>query len=182
MRPALLVLFTITIFLVQGQQTAPVQNTEPLVIKGSVTLSASAEEIISRMNRAWKYSFGQEPAAKLLDKSSDQMTAKAHFYYKSETLTAREDTRGIISYNIVLQAQDGKCNYTIDQFVHRGNTTSRGGGIHFGRLMKGLDPGRKVRGLGRRNIQRIHEDMKLQVEKRMNKLLEIFEQQLILEG
>ncbi len=152
------------------------QNTAPLNFKGSIAATGDTAEIAGKMNRAWKYSFGQEPAAKLLNRSNNEMTAKAHFYFKSELITNRQDTRGVISYEVNLKAVNGKCIYDIRQFIHRGNTSTRGGGIHFGRLMKGADPGGNIRGIGRRNIHSIHQDMKNQVEARITLLLGLFNQ------
>jgi hypothetical protein len=163
---------------VHGQESEA--SVSPLSISGSIAVNASTDDVIKRMNRAWKYSFGQEPAAKILIKGPNELKASAQFYFKSETVTARNDTRGVISYQVTLKAVAGKCLYEIHQFVHRGNTTVRSGGIHFGRLMEGADPGGQVRGLGRKNTQRIHEEMKSQVSARLDKVLLIFKQQLML--
>lgn len=167
---------------VSGQNVQEQFTVAPLSYSGSIKVNGQKNEVIERMNRAWKYSFGQEPAAKLLIKSPNELKASAQYYFKSETLTARNETRGVISYSIILKAEDGKCIYEIQEFVHRGNTTIRTGGIHFGRLMEGPDPDRKVRGLGRKNAQRIHEEMKNQLSDRLNKVLATFKQQLLLNG
>lgn len=159
-----------------GQQSRP--NTSPFIVKGNVSISAPDSVLAKRLGRAWKYSFGQEPAARLLSRGSNSMTTMAHFNYRSGLLTGRQETIGVISYQLELKIVGSTCYYTINSFVHRGNTSTRIGGIHFGRLMQGQIPQGKVRGLSKKTIMAIHTDMKIQLEERIATVLKLLKLQL----
>ena len=180
MRVVFLSILSLGFLYVGAQLTPQDQNTSPLDFKGSLQVMGDTTEIVGKMNRAWKYSFGQEPAAKLMNKSNHELVAKAHFYFLSELITNRQDTRGVIAYQVKLKAENGKCLYEIHQFIHRGNTAARSGGMHFGRLMKGAAPDGNIRGISQKNIQAVHQDMKKQIEARVLHLLSLFKQHISL--
>jgi hypothetical protein len=174
-RPFALLLLATTA-LCSTAQTLPGDTAAAHSHSASFTLPMNSVQVYDRAMEAWKYSFGQEPGARITkaDRSAGTIEGQARVNYRSEVLIGREETMGIIAYRVIIHSEAGKCRVLVTDMDHTGNVHTYRGGIHFGRITRSISPSQRVRGMSGRNAERVLEDMKKQSDGRILEVLKRF--------
>ena len=162
---------------VEGRSQEPAA---PITYTRSVSVPLNGVQLFDKVVEAWTWTFGKEPGAKVLLKEREQgvLEATARVNFRSEMLTMREESMGIIQYHITLQVRAGECRTVISELIHSGNKNTARGGVHLGLLTRAEAPSRKVQGMGRGNVQRLYTEVKQQADARINALIQAFESRL----
>ena len=136
--------------------------------------------LFDKATEAWTWTFGKEPGAKLLrsERAEGIIEATARLNFRSEMLTGREESMGIVQYRVLVNVRAGECRIAISELTHTGNRTTARGGMHMGLLAKGEDPLRKVPGMGGSNARRLYAEIKAVSQARITGLLQAFESRL----
>lgn len=155
-------------------------STAALGFARSVSIPLNAVQLYDRALDAWTWTFGKEPGASLKrsDRGQGIIEGVARMPFRSEMLTGREETMGIIQYRITIHVKAGECRTVISEVSHTGNRTTPRGGIHAGLLTKGEMPAKRVAGLGRTNAVRLHGELKETATTRIQGLMQAFESRL----
>lgn len=157
-------------------QEGSLDTPRPLVINEAVALPLSMAQVELAAREAWQYSFGQQPGAQLVSEEAGtgRVDGIARFNYRSATVGSREQTLGVISYKISIQAENGQCRIRISHFVHTGNKSAPGGPVDIGPLYAGPRPAERVPGISAGSAQRLHQDMRTQVSAQVKELIKVF--------
>jgi hypothetical protein len=149
---------------------------QPLVLRDAIGLQLSRMQVYNAAVRAWTYTFGQEPGAKveLEDAANGLLEGTARFNYRSSMLADREETMGVITYHVTIQAENGQCRIHISQVQHTGNRNAMGGGIDIGPIYAGARPKTRIRGISLGTAQEVHADMRMQVSAELRKVMNAF--------
>ncbi|MBL7963140.1 MAG: DUF4468 domain-containing protein [Flavobacteriales bacterium] len=175
LRWAPLLSLTLVLLPAGAQEPAPPSGAA-LSFARSYHLPRSSAQVYDEALAAWQMTFAREPGAKLerTDKEAGVLEGTARMNYRSAMLTAREETMGVITYRVLIQAGNGECRVLITTLKHSGNRITPGGGKDFGLLAEGVRPVKPVPGLGARNQERIYADMKTQASSHLDNLLRAF--------
>ncbi len=148
----------------------------PLILQDAIGLQLSRMQVYAAAQEAWAYTFGQEPGAKvdLKDAENGLLEGTARFNYRSNFLVDREETMGVITYHITIQADNGQCRVRITQITHTGNRNAMGGGIDMGPIYAGDRPLIKIPGMSLGSAQKVHADMRMQVSIQIHKVMNAF--------
>ena len=148
----------------------------PLVLTDAIGLPMSSTQVFNAAVSAWAYSFGQEPGARLLlqDTVSGTIQGTARVNFRSTGLGSREESMGVITYNITIQAKNGQCEVRINHFLHTGNKNAIGGGVNLGPLYAGDRPPEKVPGISMGTATRLHADMRRQAQAHVGEVMKTF--------
>ena len=151
-----------------------------LTFSRSVNIPLNAVQLYDKALDAWTWTFGREPGAMLKRSDRDQgvLEGVARVNFRSEMLTNREETMGVVHYRVVVQVRAGECRVVVSELTHVGNRAAPRGGIHVGPLTKGIDPPTRVSGMGRSNVQRLYADMKEVATKQITSVMQAFEARL----
>jgi hypothetical protein len=95
--------------------------------------------------------------------------------FRSEMLTGREETMGVVQYRVTIRTQPGECRVVVSELTHTGNRNTSQGGIHMGLLRQGTDAVPAVRGMGRANAKRLYDELVATSDNRIQQLLRAFE-------
>ncbi len=145
-----------------------------LTFNHAYSVPLARAQVFDAALRAWAQSFGREPGAGLghTDRENGVIEGTARIKYRGVPLTAREETMGVISYRVMIQAGNGECTVMVTHLVHTGNRGAMNGGMDFGVLTGGIPE--KHPGVSHRNAQRICADMRTQSTDRITALLNAF--------
>lgn len=148
----------------------------PLVINEAVALPLSSAQVMQAALGAWAFSFGQQPGASPVPEQADagRLEGAARFNYRSSTLGSREQTLGVIHYQVSLHAENGQCRIRIAHFTHVGNKNAPGGPVDLGTIYAGDRPAEPVRGVSSGSASRLHEDMRTQVTAHLRDVIKVF--------
>ncbi|MBL7964644.1 MAG: hypothetical protein JNM31_12475 [Flavobacteriales bacterium] len=168
----LLLLALLCSALVQAPQAATA-----ITYDRSIGVALNGIQIFDKANEAWTWTFGREPGAKLLrsDRGDGLIEGTARFNFRSEMLTGREETMGVVQYRVVIRTTAGECRVVVSELTHTGNRNTAKGGIHVGLLRRGEDAVDHVRGMSRSNAKRLHDELTAQSDTRVTALLRAFE-------
>ncbi|MBX2983289.1 MAG: hypothetical protein WBB32_10910 [Flavobacteriales bacterium] len=157
-------------------QEGSLDGPRPLVITEAVALPLSVAQVELAARNAWPYSFGQEPGAKMVmeDMGSGRLEGYARFNFRSAQLGSRQQTLGVITYKISIQAENGQCRIRVSHFSHTGNKNAVGGPIDLGTIYAGARPKERVPGISLGTAERLHEDMRTQVTARVREVVKNF--------
>jgi hypothetical protein len=163
-----------------GAQSLPNDDAAPLSFNRSVSVPLNAVQLFDKALVAWTWSFGREPGAKLLRSDREQgiLEAVARLNFRSEMLTNREESMGVVSYHITIRIKPGECTTQITELVHTGNRNTSMGGVHLGLLPKGDTPAQRTPGMGKANAQRLLVEVKSTATTRIQALMAAFESRL----
>jgi hypothetical protein len=156
----------------------------PLVITEEVGLAMSKAQVMSAAQAAWESSFGGEPGGHLtlVDTENGIMEGTARMNYRSKMLAAREETMGVVTYAVTVQARNGQCHLRIHNVHHTGNRAARGGGISMGPVMEGTAPDEHYPGMSLGASRRMHSDLRAAAEARLMEVARKFTARLRLSG
>ena len=157
-------------------QESPLDAPRPLVINEAVALPLSMAQVELAARDAWQYSFGQQPGAQLMlvDAGTGRVEGIARFNYRSSSVGSREQTLGVITYKISIQAENGQCRIRISHFLHSGNKNAPGGSVDLGAIYTGPRPSERVPGISLGTAQRLHQDMRTQVSAQVREVIKVF--------
>ena len=146
----------------------------------SVSVPLNAVQLFDKALEAWTWSFGREPGAKLLRSDREQgiLEGTARLNFRSEMLTNREESMGVVSYRVTIRIKPGECSTQITEVVHTGNHNTTLGGVHLGILPKGDTPAHRTPGMGKANAQRLLVEVKSTATTRIQALMAAFESRL----
>lgn len=174
MRPLVILALLLLPFLAMAQvDTVPAR---PLVLQDVFGLQLSRMQVFAAADQAWAYTFGQEPGAKIELDDADHglLEGTARFNYRSNILTDREETMGVITYHITIQAENGQCRIRISQVQHTGNRAALSGGIDLGPIYAGDRPRTRVPGMSFGTAEKVHADMRMQISAQVQKVMNAF--------
>ena len=179
MHRSLLLLVACSLFLV-GTAQDPGSNTAAITYTRSIAIPLNGVMLFDKASEAWTWTFGKEPGAKLLrsERAEGLIEATARLNFRSEMLTGREESMGIVQYRVLMHVRAGECRITISELTHTGNRTTARGGIHLGLLAKSDDPLRKASGMGGSNARRLYAEIKDVSQTRITGLMQAFESRL----
>ena len=174
-----LLLVACLLFLV-GTAQDPGSNAAAITYSRSIGIPLNGVMLFDKATEAWTWTFGKEPGAKLLrsERAEGVIEATARLNFRSEMLTGREESMGIVQYRVLVHVRAGECRITVSELTHSGNRTTSRGGIHLGLLAKGEDPLRKAPGMGGSNTRRLYTEIKDVSQTRITGLLQAFESRL----
>lgn len=177
MTPRFPLLVAFGLFLLGARaQDLPVDTNAALTVSASVSVPLNHVQVLEKAREAWKASFGTEPGARLEPPDTDASTfdGVAYLRFRSEQLVGREETMGIITYRVQVQARNGTCHVLVTDFRHVGNREAFRGPTDVGLLTRNTAPPRKIKGMGRRNGQELWDDMKRVARLRAEELVAAF--------
>ena len=148
----------------------------PFVITDAIALPLSSAQIFNEALKQWRYTFGQEPGANLVmqDTATGTIQGTARINFRSSGLGSREETMGVITYEVAIQAENGQCRVRTSHFQHTGNRNSIGGGIDLGLLYAGDRPQEKIPGISMGTAQRLHADMCRRAQVHIGEVIKTF--------
>ncbi len=151
-------------------------DARPLVITDAIAMPLSRSQILQAALKSWPYSFGQEPGARmiLVDTANGSIKGMARFNFRSTGVGSREESMGVVSYTIAIEAENGQCRVRVGHLNHTGNHNAPGGGIDMGLLYADKRPQTPVPGISMGTANRLHDDMRAQVQARANEVLKVF--------
>ena len=161
---------------VRAQDALPVDSNAALTVTASVSVPLNHVQVLEKAREAWRASFGLEPGARLepLDLEASAFEGVAYVSFRSRQLVGREETMGIITYRVHVQARNGTCRIAVSDFRHVGNREAYRGATDVGLLTRNTAPPRKIRGMGRRNGQELWDDLKEVARMRAEELVAAF--------
>ncbi len=156
---------------------APAQQATAITYDRSIAVGLNGVQLFDKASEAWTWTFGKEPGAKLLrtERGSGLLEGTARMNFRSEMLTGREETMGVVQYRVTIRTHPGECRVVVSELTHTGNRTTAMGGIHMGLLRQGGDAVPAVRGMGRANAKRLHDELVATADGRIQQLLRAFE-------
>ena len=156
---------------------APAQQATAITYDRSIAVGLNGVQLFEKANEAWTWTFGKEPGAKLLrtERGSGLLEGTARMNFRSEMLTGREETMGVVQYRVTIRTQPGECRVVVSDLTHIGNRNTSLGGIHMGLLRQGTDAVPALRGMGKANADRLHEELLATSNTRIQQLLRAFE-------
>ncbi len=159
-----------------GAQVLPEGGAHPLVITDAAALPSSSAQIFHNAVKEWTYSFGQEPGARLvqIDTAGGTLMGTARYNFRSTAVGSREESMGVITYEVAIQSQNGQCRVRIGHFVHTGNRNAPGGGVDLGTIYAGDRPPGKVAGVSAGTASRLQTDMRTQLQVHLELVLKNF--------
>lgn len=176
LRPLTIVPWLLLALVVRSQ---PVVNSEDaaMTISRVVHLPLNAVKMFDQAQEAWTWTFGQEPGAALrrTERAEGVIEGGARLNFRSAMLTLREETMGTVQYRVTIQVKAGECRVQVSELVHTGNRAAMRGGSDVGLVVRGEGPVQKVRGMGRGNAVRLHEEVRTAASDRIHTLLKQFE-------
>lgn len=176
MRALLLTLPLLLAFCALAQEQ-PVVDSAPLTYTRSVNVPLNAVQLHDRALDAWNWTFGREPGAKLLANVREEgvLDGSARFNFRSEMLTAREESMGTVQYKVVIRVKPGECRLQVVELTHTGNRNTALGGVHLGIITRGKMLSRRTPGLSKVNAQRLLAEVQERSSSRIQALLNAFE-------
>ncbi len=146
----------------------------------SMSIPLNSLHLYDKALEAWTWTFGQEPGADLKrsDRANGMIEGIARVNFRSEMLTGREESMGVIQYRVTIMVHAGECRLTVSELNHVGNRNAPRGGIHCGPLTKGPDPIVRVPGMGHGNVQRLYAELKNASTSRITTMMQTFEARL----
>lgn len=146
----------------------------------SVSVPLNAVQLYDKALEAWNWTYGNEPGAKLLRSDREQAVLEgvARLNFRSEMLTMREESMGVVSYHITIRIKPGECTTHITEIVHTGNRNTSFGGVHLGLLPQGTTPIKRTPGMGKANAERLLAEVKGAATTRIQGLMAAFESRL----
>lgn len=171
MRPLLLTIALLTATLVCAQGPEP-DSTAALSFSSSCSLPMNHVQVYAAALEAWQVTFGREPGAALdvKDPEGAALEGRAYIRFRSTQLIGREETMGIISYHVRIQARNGECRILVTDIRHVGNRNSRMGATSVGLLTNASAPPQKVRGMGHKNGVMLWNELKEVAERDIKEL------------
>ena len=160
-------------------QTDSTGSTLPLVYEGNIASDYSMGEKYERMLGSFKRSFGKQAGTDLSYHSAvtDSLQANSKVNFVQKKLQSKEDTRGIITFDITMYADATGVQYRLYNFYHHGNPQARYGPANFELITLTSAPPR-VPGIPYKNRVRIWQEMKDTVDVHMRARIAAFEAQL----
>jgi hypothetical protein len=161
-------------------QTLANDSTAALLVSRSVSVPLNNLKLFDSALEAWTWTFGQEPGAKLVRSDREQgiLEGTARLNFRSQMLTNREETMGVIQYKVIINVRSGECRTMVTEFTHSGNSNGPRNGIHLGMLTRRIIPPVRTPGMGRNNAIRLYKELKDISTLRANTLLAAFEARL----
>lgn len=156
---------------------APMQQATAITYDRSIAVGLNGVQLFDKASEAWTWTFGKEPGAKLLrtERGPGLLEGTARMNFRSEMLTGREETMGVVQYRVTIRTQPGECRVVVSELTHIGNRNTSLGGIHMGLLRQGPDAVPALRGMGRANAKRLHDELVAASNTRIEQLLRAFE-------
>lgn len=147
-----------------------------LVLNEVVGLHLSRNQIYDAALDAWTWTFGQEPGAHVdvQDRATGVIEGHARFNFRSQGITAREESMGPVTYQVVVRADNGQCTIRITRFVHVGNHNAQQGGLDLGPIYTGDRPNTRIPGYSLKFIQRLHAEVRDRLNERVGEVLRAF--------
>ncbi|MFT3885623.1 MAG: hypothetical protein QM724_09390 [Flavobacteriales bacterium] len=174
MRLVLSLLLASVVAVACAQDEAP---TGTLSFSSVIGLDLSRAQIFDAALDAWTYTFGQEPGARLdhQDRATGVAEGQARINFRSKQLTAREESMGPISYQVVIHADNGRCSLLVLRLVHTGDHNALHGGLDIGPIRTGDVSDLWVPGYSRKLVQGLHTEIRGLASERIEKLMRAFE-------
>ena len=177
MRLLAIILYFLAIPLARvNAQGLPADSATPLSSSETFGLPLARAQVFDAAMLAWQRSFGREPHAELLlqDRANGTLEGQGRINYRSTQLIGREESMGVISYRVIVQASNGSCTVQVTNLRHSGNRAAQRGGLNMGVLLNGAPPAGKVPGYSHRNIKQLHADMRERATERIKSLMNSF--------
>ena len=151
----------------------------PLRFTGTVSAPQNASQILDHAVQAWRFSFGQEPGARMeVDTAGLAITGTARFNFRSLVLNGREETMGPIAYRIRIAIANGECRWTVEEVRHTGNRNAAHGGADLGLLTTSTRPPLRLKNMSYPATLKVWEDAKTQLSDRVEMVRRNFESQM----
>jgi hypothetical protein len=157
-------------------QGVPAEPAHPLVVTDAIGIQLSKAQVFQAAMASWAYTFGQEPDCRimLVDSAVGIIRASARFNFRASTLASREETMGVVRYEVLVQAENGRCSVQVSHLTHTGNHNAPGGGVDLGTIYQGDRPSERIAGISLANAQRIHTDIRKQTQARISEVMKKF--------
>jgi hypothetical protein len=179
MRAVLTAMLVCALLPLSGQELS-VDTTAALSFSSRASLPMNHAQVLQQAREAWQASFGKEPGARLLqvDEASATLEGTAYIRFRSGQLVGREETMGIISYRVTVEARNGECRTHVSDLRHVGNHKAQRGGIDVGLLTNGTVPPNRIKGISYRSSVQLWNDLKDTASEEAQRLLRTFESNL----
>lgn len=155
-------------------------STAALQYTRSLSVPLNVFQLYDHALTAWTWTFGKEPGATLRRSSREEgiIEGTARIPFRSQMLTGREESMGVIQYRVTIHLKAGECRTVVSELTHIGNKTTPNGGIHLGLLTKAEVPPKKVSGMGRSNVARLYAEVKALGASHVTAMMQAFEARL----
>ncbi|MBP6312448.1 MAG: hypothetical protein WAR83_00870 [Flavobacteriales bacterium] len=147
-----------------------------LTVTRSVSVPLNAVQLFDKAMESYKWTFGKEPGAQLIrsDRESGEIEAIARVNFRSDQLSMREESMGVIGYKILIKTHAGECSLLITEFVHRGNHGSRRAAIDLGLLTLSSEPIDPPIRMAHSNLVKLYSNAKESANDRVLKVIQDF--------
>ena len=147
-----------------------------LVLSDAIGLHLGRAQVFDAALDAWTWTFGQEPGAHVdqQDRTTGVIEGHARVNFRNKELASREESMGVVSYHVVIRADNGQCTIQVGRVVHTGNHSAQGGGLDVGPIYAGDRPAERLRGISRDHAQRLHAEIRDLVNERLQELMRAF--------
>ncbi len=150
------------------------------VLSEDIGLAMNKAQVLAAAQQAWAATFGLEPSGQLslVDTDNGLLEGTARMNYRSKLLMGREETMGVVTYQLTVQAKNGQCHVRVHNLRHTGNRSAQGGGIHMGLVLDGPAPAEHYPGVGLGVSRRMHGDLRDAATARLGEVLRRFSARL----
>lgn len=174
-------LLPILLLLLSTRVPAQLQDsTAALRFTRSVSVPLNALRLYDVALDAWTWTWGRQPGATLrrADRQEGVIEGEAQVPFRSQMLTGREESMGIVRYRVVVRVKAGECLTVVSDMAHTGNRTTPRGGVHLGSLTQGEMPTVRVPGMGRNNVVRLYAEVKQVSTEHIRQVMQAFDARL----
>lgn len=158
--------------------TQPLSTDEPvaLTITRSVSVPLNSLQLFDKALESYKWTFGKEPGAELIrsDRASGVIEAIARVNFRSDQLSMREESMGVIRYKILINTHAGEGTVLVTEFIHKGNHGTSRAGIDLGLLTIGATPNDPPKRMAHSNLVKLYSDAKESANDHVLKVMQDF--------
>ncbi len=161
-------------------QTLSSDTTAAISFSRSISVPLNSVKLFDKATDAWNWTFGQEPGAQLLrsERENGILEGNARVNFRSQMLSNREESMGVIQYRIIINVKAGECRTTVTELTHHGNYKAPRNGVHLGLLTRSMAPLQRVPGMSRGNSIRLYTEVKELATQRVQELMRAFDARL----
>jgi hypothetical protein len=140
-----------------------------LTFSNSVGLPGSKAQVYAAALKAWEFSFGLEPGARLVvtDPENGVLEGTARMNFRSAMVLNREETMGSVGYTVHIECGNGTCSVRVSGLKHTGNHNARGGGLDIGPILSGTGPAERPSGMGWTLARKTHAEIQNKLNDRI---------------
>jgi hypothetical protein len=176
LRPMLVCLACAALVRASGQ-SFPGESPQPLAFTSTFSVAQSGLQLFDNAMEAWAWTFGKEPGGKLTrsDRESGVLEGVARVNFRSQLLTMRDETMGVVNYRVQIAVRAGECRLSVTELTHTGNRGAPRGGLSAGLLMRPQQRPKALPGMSGASTKKLLDELEAASGARISAVLHAFE-------